>query len=173
MRSSSILLLLPLLAIFANGCGTTDPTPADPGTYTGNNGFVINGGEFTNKTINFAKSGVEFLDERGDQIAIRLEQPSPALGEEPITLVLALNSSTPAVKDYTWADADDIGSTVAYLTIDGEEESLYLSKSGHTVLTTVGAPGGMVTGTFSGTIENADDTETYTINGKFNAVRVN
>jgi hypothetical protein len=166
-----MLSLLPIVLIIASGCSKTESTPVDPGTFTGNNGFTINGGEFSNKVVTFSKAGAEYLDERGDQIAIRLEQAT--LGDDPITLVLALSGSTPVAKDYAWVDADDIGPNVAYLTIDGEEESLYLPKSGHTVITSVGPQGGNVVGTFSGTIENAAGTQTYTINGKFTAVRIN
>jgi hypothetical protein len=170
MRRLTFLLLLPVVLLIASGCSTTEPTQPDPGTYSGTNGFVINGGSFNNVKVDFAKASLDFIDERGDQLAVTLDQGT--LDEEPITVVLALPDANPTAKEYQWVGAADIGPGNASLVIEGEEP-IYLSKSGKITITTLGAKGQNAVGTFSGTIENADATATYTINGKFTAARLN
>ena len=157
--------------LFIAGCSSdpADPTP-DPSVYSGKNGFVINGGDYKNVKVDCDKSSVEFLDALGDQRGIRLDLGE--LDSTGITLTLALPGATTTTGEFPWVDDDDFAADKAYAMIEGEEDVLFSSKSGKTVITSFGTEGHIVNGTFSGVVVDADDHE-YTINGKFSALRVN
>jgi hypothetical protein len=157
--------------LFIAGCSGDTVAPApDPSVYSGRNGFVINGGTYKNVVVDCDKSSVEFLDALGDQRGIRLDLGD--LDNAGITLTLALPGKTTTTGEFSWVDEDDFSADKAYAVIEGEEDVLFSSKSGMTIITSFGTEGHTVSGTFSGVMEDAEKHE-YTINGKFTALRVN
>ena len=170
MKIATVLPFLFLVCLSActvcDGDAMIDPVPQE---YTGYNGYVIRGEGMPRTTVDCAKSSVEFLDPRGTQRAIRLEVGE--INGKDALLIIALPGNGTSVGQFAWVPESMALATNAYIEIIQDGEVVYFSKSGTTIIDSFGGQGGLVTGSFVGTMETPDHNEVQ-IDGRFKAVRV-
>ena len=72
MRRISTSLALLTLGLLVAGCSDEVPLSANVDTYKGENGFVVNGGLYSNQRVDCPVGVMDFTDALGNQRAIRL-----------------------------------------------------------------------------------------------------
>ncbi|MEP7220672.1 MAG: hypothetical protein ABI876_17230 [Bacteroidota bacterium] len=162
--------LLSLLAVVVLACGACTDAPTAPTTFIGTNGFVINGGKYSNLQVNAEKASVEYLDEFGHQLGIRLSLAQLDGTDIDVTIAIPNNVGGPAT--FPWVREEDFAPNDGYFDIAYEEENFTSDSVGQTTITAFPAIGGDVTGTFSGKVFSPDKKTSYDVQGKFTAHRV-
>ncbi|MEO6049105.1 MAG: hypothetical protein ABIQ57_16595 [Candidatus Kapaibacterium sp.] len=163
--------LLSLLVVVVLACGACTDAPTAPTTFTGTNGFVINGGKYSNLQVNAEKASVEYLDEFGHQLGIRLSLAKLDSTNIDVSIAIPNNVGGPAT--FSWVREEDFAPNDGYFNIlYGGEENFTSDSVGQTTITAFPAIGGDVTGTFSGKVFSPDKKTTYNVQGKFTAHRV-
>lgn len=162
--------LISLLVLVVVACGACTDAPTAPTTFTGTNGFVINGGQYSNLQVNADKASVEYLDEFGHQLGIRLSLAKLDSTDIDVSIAIPNNVGGPAT--FPWVREEDFAPNKGYFNILYGEENFTSDSIGQTTITTFPAIGGMITGTFSGKVFDPTKKITYDVQGKFSAHRV-
>ena len=169
MRRISTSLALLTLGLLVAGCSDEVPLSANVDTYKGENGFVVNGGLYSNQRVDCPVGVMDFTDALGNQRAIRLGGAVINKRELEVMLVLPLDATKPG--EYKWVDATGATFSDAYMVFSRDELS-FNSISGKTVITSFGGVGGTVKGTFNGAALDPGTGEKIYFDGKFSVSRL-
>jgi hypothetical protein len=169
MRRISTSLALLTLGLLAAGCSDEQPVSQNVKTYTGENGFVVNGGLFANQVVDCPVGVMDFNDALGKQRTIRLGGAVINKREFEVDLVLPLEATKPG--EYKWVDATGATFSDAYM-VFSRDELTFNSISGKTVITSFGNVGGIVKGTFNGAALDPGTGESIYFDGRFSVSRL-
>jgi hypothetical protein len=167
-----ILRLLPLVLILAAiGCKDDPASSTTNGTttFSGTNGFVINGDSLSNVVVTAdsasgTSSAIFFINSTYVKLYGHLNN-------EPVVVKLnVLDQGTTGT--FNWTTSTGNVNVDANIEIDDSFSRGYSAVSGKTIITKLGAVGETIEGSFSGTMKNKEKpTVTVEVNGKFSAIR--
>lgn len=168
-RSFKLILLIfsASAIVFFSGCSKDDSNPVNPGG--GNNQtnkITFTGGAYNNQTFNL--TGVYGGYSVGGQISVALL--SGMAGQDSMTIVVAFPGSTTGT--FSWQDASsDETTSGVIISISNDPNKWYMSNgpTGSTAVTTYGAVGSTIVGTFSGKVYSVTDSST--VSGTFSVPR--
>lgn len=180
LRILSSLLTIVLLstALLISGCSKdeSDDNPLDPGNggiggNTSSNSITLNGGGYTNKTVNFNISIGAFIASE-NMTAVMMSGVS---GNDSVFVGLSMSGN--AAGTFDWEDyTSETSKTYVIIRIGGltnPNAAVLISPlgTGKTIITGYGSVGQNIAGTFSGTLLRYSDQSQITVTGKFSALR--
>jgi hypothetical protein len=169
MRRISTSLALLAIGLLIADCSDEQPVSQNVNIYTGENGFVVNGGLFKNQVVNCPVGVMDFSDALGNQRTIRVGGAVINKREFEVDLVLPLDATKPG--EYKWVDATGATFSDAYM-VFSRDELTFNSISGKTVITAFGNVGGIVRGRFNGAVLDPGTGESIYLDGKFSVSRL-
>jgi len=157
-----LVLTLLSLIIFALGCKEETSTAPEEPNPSGTMTFTLNGGGFSNRTITLS-AAVARYDVGEGETGVAAAGIS---GTDSVNCGLVFPGNQTGT--FSWVSGD-FGLVFAL----SNPQRVYFPVSGSTTVSSYGAVGSNVRGTFSGTVTRLGTNETVTVsNGQFSATRI-
>jgi len=156
------LLFLTAAIISFTGCKKDSSSPTGPETVLGSGKITLNGGGFSNKSIDFYLSmGSHATATNSTEIVCY------TAGTD--SLWFAISFPGASTGTYSWSAGSTSFTTLYLYSAQKTYVSLY---NGQTVITKVDGVGGKIAGTFSGYVVNTVNADSISVSGSFSATRL-
>jgi hypothetical protein len=172
MKKILILAICAIMTQAAFMCGDSS-NPADPNNPGGNNSgtgnntasITLNGGGYSNQTVNFSVFGGGFVtQENGTALTGNLSR----VGSDSVQLIIAF----PGQAAGTFAWGEDLGVALGF----NSQQTIAGPLAGSTTVTSYGAVGSQIVGTFTGQLLLVNITtqrqDTIRVTGRFSGQRI-
>ncbi len=175
MRLKNLWFLFLTVAFLAAGCSKKSNNPVSPdnspeGVLSNSGSMVINGGGFSDKTVSLANGLSAFTSSNSATVCVLYGKAD----SDSMAIIIAFPGKAPG--SFDWQNYQDNASGSYYngcsITTYGSNVNMFTATNGSTVVKVFGEVNKTIEGTFSGTMQSMDGSQSLTVSGSFKCLRV-